>query len=89
MSAAFVGVALAITAFPMLARIITERGHAGTRHGTLSLASGAIDDVVAWIGLAAVLAFASGRVGPAIVTLGGAVLFGLLLWLGGRGRQPR
>ena len=38
-SAAFVGVTLAITAFPMLARIITEHGHAGTRHGTLSLAS--------------------------------------------------
>ncbi|MFY1681994.1 cation:proton antiporter [Micromonospora sp. WMMD730] len=83
-SAAFVGVALAITAFPMLARIITERGHAGTRHGTLSLASGAIDDMVAWIMLAVVLAFASGRAGPAVVTAGGAVLFGLVLWLGGR-----
>jgi Kef-type K+ transport system membrane component KefB len=83
-SAAFVGVALAITAFPMLARIITERGHAGTRHGTLSLASGAIDDMAAWIMLAVVLAFASGRAGPAVVTAGGAVLFGLVLWLGGR-----
>ncbi|OAA20519.1 Sodium/hydrogen exchanger family protein, partial [Frankia sp. EI5c] len=48
-TAAFVGVALAITAFPMLARIITERGQAGTRHGTLALASGAIDDAAAWI----------------------------------------
>ncbi|MFI2665348.1 cation:proton antiporter [Micromonospora carbonacea] len=83
-SAAFVGVALAITAFPMLARIITERGQAATRHGTLSLASGAIDDMVAWIMLAVVLAFASGRSGPAIVTAGGAVLFGLVLWLVGR-----
>jgi Kef-type K+ transport system membrane component KefB len=83
-SAAFVGVALAITAFPMLARIITERDQAGTRHGTLSLASGAIDDLVAWIMLAVVLAFASGEVGPAIVTGGGAVLFGLVLWLAGR-----
>ncbi|MFG1902736.1 cation:proton antiporter [Micromonospora carbonacea] len=83
-SAAFVGVALAITAFPMLARIITERGQAATRHGTLSLASGAIDDMVAWIMLAVVLAFASGRSGPAIVTAGGAVLFGLVLWLAGR-----
>ena len=83
-SAAFVGVALAITAFPMLARIITERGQAGTRHGTLALASGAIDDLVAWIMLAVVLAVASGRTGPAAVTVGGAVLFGLLLWFGGR-----
>ena len=83
-SAAFVGVALAITAFPMLARIITERGQAGTRHGTLSLASGAIDDMVAWIMLAVVLAFASGKVGPAVLTVGGAVLFALVLWFGGR-----
>ncbi|MEV6342806.1 cation:proton antiporter [Actinoplanes sp. NPDC051851] len=82
-TAAFVGVALAITAFPMLARIITERGHAGTRHGSLALASGAIDDLVAWIMLAVVLAFASGRAGPALVTAGGAVLFGLVLWLAG------
>jgi Kef-type K+ transport system membrane component KefB len=83
-SAAFVGVALAITAFPMLARIITERGQAGTRHGTLALASGAIDDLVAWILLAVVLAFASGKLGPAVVTVAGAVLFGLVLWYGGR-----
>jgi len=83
-SAAFVGVALAITAFPMLARIITERGQAGTRHGTLALASGAIDDLVAWIMLAVVLAVASGKAGPAAVTVGGAILFGLLLWFAGR-----
>jgi Kef-type K+ transport system membrane component KefB len=83
-SAAFVGVALAITAFPMLARIITERGQAGTRHGTLALASGALDDLVAWILLAVVLAVASGKAGPAFVTAGGAVLFGVALWFGGR-----
>jgi Kef-type K+ transport system membrane component KefB len=68
----------------MLARIITEGGHAGTRYGSLALASGAIDDVVAWILLAGVLATASGRPGPALVTVGGAVLFGLLLWFVGR-----
>ncbi|GID30748.1 cation:proton antiporter [Paractinoplanes brasiliensis] len=82
-TAAFVGVALAITAFPMLARIITERGQAGTRHGSLSLASGAMDDLVAWIMLAVVLAFASGESGPALVTAGGAVIFGLVMWLAG------
>ncbi|MFV2124726.1 cation:proton antiporter [Micromonospora sp. LOL_013] len=79
-TAVFVGVTLAVTAFPMLARIVTERGQAGTRHGSLALASGAIDDVVAWILLAVVLAVATGRPGPALVTVGGAVLFGLLLW---------
>jgi Kef-type K+ transport system membrane component KefB len=83
-SAAFVGVALAITAFPMLARIITERGQAGTRHGSVSLASGAIDDVIAWVLLAVVLAFSSGKIGPAATTVGGTILFGLLIWLVGR-----
>jgi Kef-type K+ transport system membrane component KefB len=83
-TAAFVGVALAITAFPMLARIITERGIEGTRHGSLSLASGALDDMVAWIMLAVVLAFASGKPGGAILTAGGAVVFIVVLWLGGR-----
>lgn len=78
-AAAFVGVALAITAFPMLARIITERGLAGTRHGSIALASGAIDDVVAWCLLAGVLAAASGRPKPILVAVGGAVLFGLLV----------
>jgi Kef-type K+ transport system membrane component KefB len=79
-SAAFVGVALAITAFPMLARMITERGQAGTRHGSLALASGAIDDVVAWILLAFVVAAAANRTGPALVTVAGALLLVVLLW---------
>ncbi|NUP51578.1 MAG: cation:proton antiporter [Catenulispora sp.] len=72
---AFVGVTLAITAFPMLARIISERGLAGTRYGSLALASGAIDDVVAWCLLAGVLAAASGRPRTVLVAVGGAALF--------------
>ncbi|GAA0470128.1 cation:proton antiporter [Paractinoplanes deccanensis] len=83
-SAAFVGVALAITAFPMLARIITEGGHFGTRHGSLAMASGAIDDMVAWIALAVVLAVSSGDAGTAFLTAGGTVLFGAILWFAGR-----
>lgn len=78
--AAFVGVALAITAFPMLARIITERGQAGTRHGSIALASGAVDDVVAWILLAVVLAAATGSPGPALLTIGGGLVFVALVW---------
>ncbi|RLL69352.1 cation:proton antiporter [Streptomyces sp. Z26] len=83
-TAAFVGVALAITAFPMLARIITERGLAGTRFGSLSLASGATDDVVAWIMLAGVLSAASGEPGPVVKAVGGSLLFLALLLLVGR-----
>ena len=77
---AFVGVALAITAFPMLARIITERGLSGTRYGSLALASGAIDDVVAWCLLAGVLAVASGRPRPILVALGGIVVFAVFVY---------
>jgi Kef-type K+ transport system membrane component KefB len=78
-SAAFVGVALAITAFPMLARIITERRLSGTRHGSLALAAGALDDVIAWVLLAAVLSVAGGRSWPVVKAVGGAVLFAVVL----------
>ena len=54
--ALFLGAAIAITAFPMLARIISERGLSGTPLGTLALAAGAIDDAAAWCVLAVVLA---------------------------------
>lgn len=87
--AAFVGVALAITAFPMLARIITERGQAGTRHGSIALASGAVDDVVAWVLLAVVLAVATGSPGPALVTVGGAAVFVALVWFVARPGMSR
>ena len=52
----FLGAAMSITAFPMLARIICERGITGTSLGTLALAAGAIDDATAWCVLAIVLA---------------------------------
>ena len=90
-SAAFVGVALAITAFPMLARIITERGQAGTRHGSLALASGAIDDA-GRLDPAGRGARRSPRARPArpLVTVGGAVLFGAaLLARRPAGHRPR
>ncbi|KOU07388.1 cation:proton antiporter [Streptomyces sp. NRRL F-5755] len=68
----FVGVTLAITAFPMLARIITERGLTGTRFGSLSLASGAVDDALAWVLLAGVLGMAGSGTGPLLVALAGS-----------------
>jgi Kef-type K+ transport system membrane component KefB len=52
----FTGAARSITAFPMLARIIFERGMSGTAIGTLALAAGATDDALASCILAAVLA---------------------------------
>ncbi|MEW1750679.1 cation:proton antiporter [Streptomyces angustmyceticus] len=83
-STAFIGVALAITAFPMMARIITERRLAGTRFGSLALACGALDDVLAWILLAIVVGMNAGSATPVTLAVVGGVLFALLLWLAGR-----
>jgi Kef-type K+ transport system membrane component KefB len=74
-TALFVGVAVAITAFPMMARIIDERGLASTRFGAVSLASGAVDDAVAWILLAAVLSMASASLHPVALAVGGTLVF--------------
>lgn len=52
----FMGAAMSITAFPMLARIIFERGLTGTSLGTLALAAGAMNDAAAWCVLAVLLA---------------------------------
>lgn len=73
--AAFVGVTLSVTAFPMLARIVVERGLFGQRHGTLALASGAMDDAAAWALLAGVLSLASGKSWLIIKAVGGALIF--------------
>ena len=54
----FIGTAMAVTAFPVLARILTDRGMHRTRIGGLALASAAVDDVLAWSLLAVVVAIA-------------------------------
>jgi Kef-type K+ transport system membrane component KefB len=78
-TAAFIGVTLAITAFPMLARIIIERRLSGTRFGALALACGGIDDMAAWIMLAGVLSLASAKLWPFTKAVGGALLFVVIL----------
>ena len=67
----FVGVTLAITAFPMLARIIIERRLSGTVFGTIALAAGALDDVVAWILLAGVVSLSRGTSGTLVLAVAG------------------
>lgn len=52
----FVAVALSITAFPVLARILTDRGMQRTPVGSLALTSAAINDVLAWLLLAVAVA---------------------------------
>ena len=56
--ALFVGIAMSITAFPVLARIIQEKGLTRTHLGTISLASAANGDITAWCLLAVVIAIA-------------------------------
>jgi Kef-type K+ transport system membrane component KefB len=74
-AALYLGAAMCITAFPMLARIIYERGLAQTSMGTLALGAGASDDVVAWATLAVVLATNRGTPDTAILAIGGGLLF--------------
>jgi Kef-type K+ transport system membrane component KefB len=52
----FLGAAMSITAFPVLARIITESNLQNTRLGTLALTCAAVDDVIAWCLLAVAIA---------------------------------
>ena len=56
--ALFVGTAMSVTAFPVLARILTDRGMHRTRIGGIALASAAMDDVLAWSLLIVVVAIA-------------------------------
>lgn len=55
----FLGAAMAITAFPVLARILTDTQLMHTRVGALALASAAVDDLLAWCVLALVSAIAT------------------------------
>ncbi|WP_254562530.1 cation:proton antiporter domain-containing protein [Dyadobacter diqingensis] len=54
--ALFTGIALSITAFPVLARIVQERGLSKTKLGTMAITCAATDDITAWCILAAVIA---------------------------------
>lgn len=73
--ALYMGAAMSITAFPMLARILYEKRIIHTSMGTLALAAGAFDDAVAWILLAVVLAFAKSEPTYVYLALGGGVVF--------------
>jgi Kef-type K+ transport system membrane component KefB len=65
--ALFLGAAMSITAFPVLARILKDRGLVNTEIGALALASAAIDDVLAWCILALVAAIAAARDGTDLI----------------------
>jgi Kef-type K+ transport system membrane component KefB len=57
----FMGIAMAVTAFPVLSRIVVDRGMANTHVGALALSSAAIGDVAAWSVLAVVVSLVGGQ----------------------------
>jgi K+:H+ antiporter len=78
----FLGTAMAITAFPVLARILSDRGLHRTRVGGLALAAASVDDVLAWALLAVVIAVAGAGAGHNQLRLALAPLYAAaMIWL--------
>lgn len=83
--ALFVGISMSITAFPVLARILQERGLANTRLGNTAIACAAVEDVTAWTIMGFVVAVArSGGVGSMMLTLLLVILFIAVMSFGAR-----
>jgi Kef-type K+ transport system membrane component KefB len=82
--ALFMGAAMSVTAFPVLARILQERDWLGSRLGTVAIASAAVDDVTGWCILAyiVVLTRSAHSASPMYVTVGGIIGFALLMIYG-------
>jgi Kef-type K+ transport system membrane component KefB len=81
--ALFIGVAMSITAFPVLARILTERNMIATSVGSQAITCAAIDDVTGWCLLAGVILVSqAGRPGMSLgLMIGGLAAFVLALLL--------
>ena len=81
--ALFMGAAMSVTAFPVLARILTERNMLRTRVGSVAIACAAVDDVTAWCILAAIVVIvrASTLELPVWLTVSGLAVFVLLMGL--------
>jgi len=74
--ALFMGIAMSVTAFPVLARIVQERNLTGTPLGAMAITCAAADDITAWCILAIVVAIAkAGGIASAVVTIALAVVF--------------
>jgi Kef-type K+ transport system membrane component KefB len=88
--ALFMGSAMSITAFPVLARILTERNLLRSRMGTLSISCAAVDDITGWCILAyiVVLVRSESSATSLWVTIGGALVY-VAVMLGGVTRLLR
>jgi len=80
--ALFIGIAMSITAFPVLARIVQEKGLTKSHLGTIAIASAANDDITAWCLLAAVIAIAkTGSFISSLYTIGLALVYVIIMLL--------
>ena len=77
---------MSITAFPVLARILTERNLLHSRLGTVAIACAAVDDVTGWCVLAYIVVVirTTGRHTSIWLTLGGIITFALVMMFGVR-----
>jgi Kef-type K+ transport system membrane component KefB len=84
--ALFMGAAMSITAFPVLARILTDRNMLASRLGTLAIACAAVDDVTGWCILAYIVVLVRAHSGstPLWLTLAGAAVYALVMIYGVR-----
>jgi len=72
----FMGISMSITAFPVLARIVQERGIHKSRIGTIAITCAAVDDITAWSLLAMVIAIVNaGSLASSVVTISMALLY--------------
>jgi len=76
----FMGIAMSITAFPVLARIVQERGMQKTRLGTIAITCAAADDITAWCILAVVIAIVkAGSLASSLYVIGMAILYVIIM----------
>lgn len=80
--ALFLGVSMAITAFPVLARILADRQLEKTHMGVVAISCAAVDDVTAWCLLAFVVGVAQSDLGATIRVISATLLFiAVMFWL--------
>ncbi|MDO9208684.1 MAG: cation:proton antiporter [Sulfuricurvum sp.] len=81
--ALFIGIAMSITAFPVLARIIKEKNLTDTRYGAMAITCAATDDITAWYILALIIALSiSGTLGSSLFLLLFIALYVVIMFYG-------
>ena len=73
--ALFIAVSMSVTAFPVLARILTDRSIHKTELGVMALTCAAVDDVTAWCLLAFLVSIVHARMGGAVLTLAMTLIY--------------